>query len=96
MQRQRADILSRSRSKSVDKDGKGHWLYEDVHMAESQGRRALYGSLPMVSAFGMHNTESSVRKAIVSASYNALETLAPDESKVIVRTIARSHSPASF
>ena len=49
---------------------------------ESQGRRALYGSLPFVAAFGMQRQESKISRVLSSVSTNTLESLALQESTV--------------
>jgi hypothetical protein len=38
----------------------------------SSGRRALYGTLPFVAAFGMHHRESELRKVLSSSSLQAM------------------------
>ena len=38
----------------------------------SSGRRALYGTLPFVAAFGMHHRESEIRRVLSSTSLQAM------------------------
>lgn len=47
----------------------------DAVAVEAQGRRALYGMLPFVAAFGMQHRENKLRRVISSASTTALEHL---------------------
>lgn len=89
-QREAANSIVRSRSRSVtanSQHGEVVMSEQEKHIVEQEGRKALYGSLPMVSAFGMHNRESSMRQVINAASFNAMESLvsskyAVDDDKV--------------
>ena len=43
----------------------------------SSGRRALYGTLPFVAAFGMHHRETEIRRVLSSSSLQAMLTDQP-------------------
>ena len=58
---------------------------------ENQGRRALYGSLPFFSAFGMEGRERSVKKLLKAASCSALHNLVSSENEVLI-TLFTLHS----
>lgn len=77
-QREAANSIVRSRSRSATVDsqnGEATMSEQEKHIVEQEGRKALYGSLPMVSAFGMQNREASMRQVITAASFSALESL---------------------
>eukprot|EP01035_Chromulina_nebulosa_P019114 gene19114-24948_t len=50
-------------------------LFRPATVLEQQSRRALYGSLPFVAAFGMQHRENKIRKVLSSMSMTTLETL---------------------
>lgn len=49
---------------------------------EVQSRRALYGALPFVAAFGMQHRENKIRRVLSTMSTTTLESLAMQESEV--------------
>ena len=83
IQKNEAATMSRSYS-----DGQVQPTTEGIesrkNMIKRHGRRALYGALPMVSAFGMQHRESSLRSILTIASCDAIHDLmlAPDEYEV--------------
>ena len=61
--------LSRSASVGVD------MMPSSLNPVLTGGRRALYGTLPFVAAFGMQHRETTVRRVLSAASCNALREL---------------------
>lgn len=43
-----------------------------MNQPSSSGRRALYGTLPFVAAFGMHHRESEIKRVLSSSSLQAM------------------------
>jgi hypothetical protein len=72
--RQRQTTAQLSRSASIGLDMAPSALNP---IREGQ-RRALYGSLPFVSAFGMNQRENEMRKVLASVSHKSLLDLAKE------------------
>ena len=50
-------------------------------------RRALYGTLPFVSAFGMSQRENEIRKVLASVSHKSLVDLAKVSDHALLEEI---------
>ena len=81
-QKQTSAQLSRSVTIAGDTAGLPLDLEHSAQLVANQGRRALYGTLPFMSAFGMQGHENSVRKVLTTASCNALDALTPRDTQV--------------
>eukprot|EP00596_Hydrurales_sp_CCMP1899_P000568 CAMPEP_0119035618 /NCGR_PEP_ID=MMETSP1177-20130426/2755_1 /TAXON_ID=2985 /ORGANISM="Ochromonas sp, Strain CCMP1899" /LENGTH=563 /DNA_ID=CAMNT_0006994141 /DNA_START=164 /DNA_END=1855 /DNA_ORIENTATION=+ len=69
LERQKRDArLSRSASVGVD------MVPSELNPVLTGGRRALYGTLPFVAAFGMQHRESAIRRVLSTASFDALHS----------------------
>ena len=68
IRRQREQATRMTRSMSV---GPGTWP-SSMDPVVTGGRRALYGSLPFVAAFGMQSRETTVRKVLLTSSSSVL------------------------
>lgn len=51
---------------------------DNIH---STSRRALYGSLPFVAAFGMQHRENQIRRVLSTLSTSTLESMEMQESE---------------
>ena len=79
IERQRAQTRF-SRSASVGPDMQPSLLNPLL----TGGRRALYGTLPFVAAFGMQHRESTIKRVLSVASSSTLHTLQESEVRRIL------------